>query len=99
MASILVTPEELQKKATLVDEEATNYYNDYQKLLGGVRDFTSTDFQGEDAKAFCAKVEGFEPEFSKMKDLMNKYAEFLRQAAQNYLDTQENTKNNISGLR
>lgn len=99
MDSILVTPEELQKKAVQVDEEAANYYNEYQKLLNEVRDFTSSDYQGEDAKAFCLKVEGFEPEFSKMKQLMNEYANFLKQAAQNYLNTQDSTKGAISSLR
>lgn len=99
MESILVTPEELQKKAVQVDEEAANYYNEYQKLLNEVRDFTSADWQGEDAKAFCMKVEGFEPEFGKMKELMNAYAKFLRDAAQNYLNTQENVKGVISSLR
>lgn len=99
MDSILVTPEELQKKAAQVDDKAADYYNEYQKLLKEVRDFTSTDWQGEDAKAFCTKVEGFEPEFGKMKELMNQYAEFLKKAAENYLNAQENAKGAISGLR
>ncbi len=99
MDSILVTPEDLQKKATDVDNKAADYYNEYQKLLNEVRDFTSSDYQGEDAKAFCLKVEGFEPEFGKMKELMNQYAQFLRDAAQNYLNAQENAKGAISGLR
>jgi len=99
MESILVTPEDLQKKAGEVDRQAENYYNEYKRLLNEVKDFTSTDYQGEDAKAFCLKVEGFEPEFGKMKELMNEYAAFLRQAAQNYLNTQENTKSSVSTLR
>lgn len=99
MESIQVTPEELQKKATLVDDEAKSYYDEYNKLLNEVREFTSTDYQGEDAKAFCLKVEGFEPEFGKMKELMNEYARFLREAAQNYMNTQENAKGAISSLR
>lgn len=99
MDSILVTPENLKKKAAEVDNKAADYFKEYQKLLADVQSFTSTDWTGEDATAFREKVEGFEPDFSKMKTLMEEYASFLRQAATNYENTQSNVKNSIASLR
>lgn len=99
MQSITVTPETLESQAGKVDQKASEYYNDYVRLLNEVRDMTSTDWKGEDAEAFKAKVEAFETDFSKMKSLMDDYASYLRQAAKNYRETQINVKSNISSLR
>lgn len=99
MESIKVTPENLRAQATKVDQEAQKYYTEYRGLLTDVGTLTSSDYKGEDANAFRQKVEGFEPDFNKMKELMNEYASFLRQAADNYQNTQENVKNTIKSLR
>lgn len=84
MESIKVTPENLRKIASLVDDKAGEYYTEYQNLIKDVEELTSIDYRGDDATAFLEKVEGFEPEFNKMKELMYEYAEFLRDAATRY---------------
>lgn len=99
MERIKVTPENLRAQATKVDQEAANYYNEYRGLLADVDTLTSSDYKGEDADAFRNKVDNFEPDFNKMKELMNEYANFLRQAADNYQNTQERVKNTINSLR
>lgn len=99
MDSIRVTPENLRSQAAKVDDEAQRYYNEYHGLLQDVGTLTSSDWTGEDANEFRKKVENFEPDFNKMKELMNEYADFLRQAASNYQNTQENVKNTIRSLR
>ncbi len=99
MNSITVTPENLIRQAGKVDEEAERYYNEYQSLLADVSALTSTDWKGEDATLFKQKVEDFEPDFNKMKELMQEYAAFLRQAAKNYQDTQSNVKASINSLQ
>ena len=99
MESIKVTPENLRSQATKVDTEAQNYYNEYRKLFSDVEQLTSNDWTGEDANEFRTKVEGFETDFNKMKELMNEYANFLRRAADNYQNTQENVKQAIRSLR
>lgn len=95
MESIQVTPEDLRKKAEQVDDKATEYLNEYKKLLSDVQTFTSTDYTGEDAAAFYNEVASFEEEFNRMKSLMNDYANYLRDAAQNYLSAQEQSRNAI----
>lgn len=99
MEYIRVTPQTLRAQAAKVDQEAQNYYSEYQGLLRGVDDLTSKDYKGADAEAFKNKVYNFEPDFNKMKELMNEYANFLRQAADNYDNTQENVINTINSLR
>lgn len=99
MESIKVTPENLITQAGKVDDEAGRYYNEYRSLLADVQELTTTDYKGDDANAFREKVEGFEQDFDKMKKLMNEYANFLREAAKNYQNTQQNAINTIKGLR
>lgn len=99
MESIKVTPENLIAKAGQVDTEAGEYYNEYRNLLADVQELTATDWTGEDATEFRQKVENFEPDFNKMKELMNEYADFLREAARNYQNTQENVRATIKSLR
>lgn len=99
MDSILVTPENLNTQAGKVDDKAADYYNDYTALLGKVEDLTTIDWTGEDATKFREKVQGFEPDFAKMKQLMAEYAQFLRDAATKYTTTQDNLKTTIEGLR
>lgn len=99
MESTRVTLGELRTQAAKVDEEAQGYYNEYQNLLREVETLTSSDWRGEAADAFREKVKNFEPDFNKMKELMNEYAAFLRNAADNYRNTQENVMGVIRGLR
>ena len=99
MESIKVTPENLTAKAREVDAKADNYYNSYKGFLQEMQTLTSTDWTGEDATAFFQRVAGFEDDLKKMKQLMNDYAAFMRQAAQNYEATQANIKGKIGGLQ
>lgn len=99
MESTRVTPETLRVQAAKVDEEADRYYNEYHNLLNDVEELTSTDWTGEDANEFREKVHNFEPDFNKMKELMNDYASYLRQAAHNYDGRVNDTITAIKGLR
>ncbi|MCM1026242.1 MAG: WXG100 family type VII secretion target [Roseburia sp.] len=99
MESIQVTPGNLKKAAGEVETLANNYRKQYGELFGLVETFTTTDFQGVDAKEFCSKVKDFEDDFMKMKNLMDDYAQFLRRAAEDYEKNQENTRNLIAGLQ
>lgn len=99
MESIQVTPSNLRRAAGEVDDLANTYKSQYEGLFKIVENFTSTDFQGEDAKKFCSKVREFEDDFTNMKTLMNEYATFLRKAADDYEKNQENMISQIAGLQ
>lgn len=99
MESIKVTTEDLRNAASNVDNLAMEYNKEYVALLQDVETLTSTDYTGDDATAFRNQVEGFREDFNKMKQLMNEYADYLRQAASTYEDTQSNVKNTIASLQ
>ena len=99
MESIKVTPENLRQIAMKVDDKAGEYYTEYQKLINYVEGLTKTEFRGKGATEFYKKVKDFEPEFSKMKELMHEYANHLRKAADNYDNGQANAVNKIRSLR
>lgn len=99
MESIQVTPANLRKAAGEVETLANNYKTQYGELFGLVETFTTTDYQGKDAKEFCAKVKEFEDDFIKMKSLMDEYAGFLRTAADEYERNQDNLSSQIRGLQ
>lgn len=99
MESIKVTTEDLRNAASTVDNLAIEYDKEYAALFQDVETLTSTDYTGEDASAFRSQVEGFRDDFNKMKQLMNEYADYLRQAASSYEDAQANVKNTIASLQ
>ena len=99
MDSIQVTPANLRRAAGEVEGLARNYKDQYDRLFTLVEEFTSTDYQGKDAKEFCAKVREFEDDFMKMKKLMDDYAQFLSKAADDYETNQDNLSSQIRGLQ
>ena len=99
MKSIQVTTEELYGAANTIDKKADFYKTTYEKLLGKVESFTTSDFKGDDADAFRNQVNGFNDDFVKMKDLMSEYAAALRDFAENYEKTQRNVINQAQGLQ
>ncbi len=88
MDYLRVTPEDLEKRAKEIDDKATEYADEYRKFFEDMERFTSTDWTGKGAEEFLKRIRGFEEDFSKMKQLMNDYAAFLRQSAKTY-DTKE----------
>lgn len=99
MESIQVTPANLRKAATDVENMANEYQRQYKELFGLVETFTTTDYQGKDAKEFCDKVKDFDDDFLKMKQLMDEYASFLRKAASDYEANQDNLSSQIKSLQ
>lgn len=99
MESIKVTTESLRNAASSVDNLAMEYDKEYNALLQDVETLTSTDYIGEDATAFRNQVEGFKEDFIKMKQLMNEYAEYLRQAASTYEDIVQNVKISVASMQ
>lgn len=99
MTSIQVTTDNLKTQANTVDRLATDYNNDYDALLAEVDNFTSSDWKGSDAQAFRDQVQGFKDDFVKMKELMNEYAQFMRNAADVYDSTKQDLITQIKSLQ
>jgi WXG100 family type VII secretion target len=99
MESIKVTTQQLRDTAKDVDTDADTYYTQYNKFISSVDKFTTTDYIGDDADEFQKVVRDFEPDFRKLKELLNDYATFLRNTAQSYEDAADNAKQQAGALR
>ena len=99
MESLRVTPEDLERRAMQIDEKAGEYAAEYQKFFNEMEDFTSRDWTGAGARAFMERLRGFEDDFNKMKQLMNEYANFLRNAANTYEKKEDEIIQRVSGLQ
>ena len=86
---IRVTPEELVRAAESIESLAGEYKNHYEDLYKNANTMAST-WSGKDNMAFIDQINGFQDDFTKMFELMNSYASFLRTSAKSYGDTQEN---------
>jgi len=97
MAKIKVTPEVLEQTAGKIEGIAADYEAQYNKLYGET-DALATAWQGKDNIAFKEQIDGFKDDFQQMKQLMDQYAQFLRQAAQQYRDTQDTIVTEVKKL-
>lgn len=89
MARIIqVTPEQLESTAGRIEGLAGDYKTQYDQLYSET-DAMASGWQGKDNIAFTEQIAGFKDDFNKMHTLMLNYAEFLRQAAKAYRDTQD----------
>ena len=86
--SILVTPEQLESAAAKIEGLAADYQSQYNALYAKTDAMVST-WQGDDNVAFVNQINGFKDDLTKMYNLMNQYASFLRASAKAYRTTQE----------
>jgi len=98
MEKIRVQTGDLKVKAGKVDDLASEYLGKYTELYQLVEGLTSSAWTGPDADKFRTQIREFEDDFRRMKELMNEYARYLRQAADNYDQTSENIQNEIASL-
>ena len=81
MGFLEIVPANVEKAAEEIRQLAANYKGGYEDVLEQVRTLTKVDFTGPAADEFRTEVNKFEEDFIKMKNLMDRYAAFLDQAA------------------
>lgn len=86
--TIVVTPEVLESTAASIESLANEYKAQYTELYSTTNSLAST-WSGEDNTAFVNQIDGFKDDLEKMYALMNRYAEYLRDTAKRYRETQE----------
>lgn len=85
--SIRVEPAKLEAAAAQIDNQAAEYKKLYEQLYTEV-DSMANAWQGSDNIAFTSQIEGFREDFLAMYTLMTQYAEFLKNSAATYRETQ-----------
>lgn len=89
MARIIeVTPEELERAASKIEGLANDYKTQYDAFYSETSAMAET-WRGKDNVAFINQIDGFKDDFKTMYQLMLNYAEFLRQSAKAYRETQD----------
>lgn len=88
MRQIIVEPERLEDTASKVE----NYQKDYDKVyktLYDKIDSASKSWDSKDNLMFTNKLKEFEDDFRQISILLRQYAEFLRNSARAYRETQD----------
>jgi WXG100 family type VII secretion target len=88
MRKITVEPELLEAAAARIEESNADYVRNYTDLFSTV-DTLSSAWQGKDNTAFTNRISKFEADFRQISMLCDQYAEFLKNSARAYRETQD----------
>ena len=98
MRSIMVEPERLEAVATKIEEANREYDRSYQAIYIQV-DKMSSSWKGKDNTAFTNQIKAFEDDLRQISIIMRQYADFLRNSARAYRQTQDEIYARASRLR
>ena len=98
MRQIIVEPTRLEDSASKVESYDSDYQRVYSLLYEEVDKMASV-WQGKDNTMFTNKIKEFEDDFRQISILLRQYAEFLRNSARAYRETQDELYNAASHLR
>ena len=96
MRSIMVEPERLEDIASKIEEANRDYDKTYQSLYAQLDKMIS--WNGKDNVAFTSYIKSFETDFIQMSIIMRQYADFLRNSARAYRETQEEIRSRASSV-
>ena len=98
MRKIMVEPERLEQVASNIEEANREYDRNYQAIYEQV-DKMSASWQGKDNTAFTNQIRTFEDDLRQISLIMRQYADFLRNSARAYRETQDEIYSQASRLR
>ena len=98
MRSIMVEPERLEQTAASIDDANDEYERTYQAIYTEV-DKMSASWQGKDNIAFTNQIKAFEDDLRQISIIMRQYADFLRNSARAYRETQDEIYARANRLR
>ncbi|MDR0852350.1 MAG: WXG100 family type VII secretion target [Clostridiales Family XIII bacterium] len=85
---IVVDTGDLRSTAQQLTQLATDYDGLYKEVLGKISDM-SAQWEEIDSSTYRQQVEGFRDDFEKMKQEIDRYAEFLIKSAASYEQAQD----------
>ena len=88
MRQIMVEPERLESTASYIESANQDYDRTFQAIYTQV-DKMSASWSGKDNTAFVNQIKAFEDDLRQISIIMRQYADFLRNSARAYRDTQE----------
>ncbi len=94
----MVEPERLEAVATKIEEANREYDRSYQAIYIQV-DKMSASWKGKDNTAFTNQIKAFEDDLRQISIIMRQYANFLRNSARAYRETQDEIYARAARLR
>ncbi len=92
MKKIIVEPDLLDLCASRMNQYNDLYVQDCNALFQSV-DTMASAWQGRDNVAFTSKIEAYQKDLRQLSVLCTQYAEFLKNTARSYRDTQDQLVN------
>jgi len=93
-----VTTERLESSANVVEEKTAKFKSEWEKLYSELQNLRTAQWQGIASDTFNSKLEGYRNDFEDMTNVLNSYAEFLKNAASHYRTTEESLKEAAGNL-
>lgn len=93
-----VTTERLTASATVIEEKTAKYNSEWAKLYTELQNLKSAQWQGIASDTFNTKLEAYRNDFEEMAKVVLNYATYLRNAAENYVKTEETLKDAAGNL-
>lgn len=97
MKKIYVDPVRLDVSAMKIESETQEYQRCYSLLFEEVEKMKNA-WQGKDNIAFTNQIRQFEGDFKQIQILCQQYAEFLRNSARAYRETQNELMNQVTRI-
>ena len=98
MRQIIVEPSRLEETAAKIEQANSDYDRIYQALYVEV-DKMSAAWQGKDNTAFTGQIKTYEDDFKQISIIMRQYADFLRNSARAYRETQDELYSQATRLK
>ena len=92
MATIKVDSTAIREKAATFDSIATNIENYTEEIEREIQGMKSV-WEGDAAESSVSKFENFKRAFAERKETIRNYAQFLRNAAEAYDNSERNIQN------
>ena len=75
-----VTPEDLKRSATTIEEKTKDFITAYQSIYTAVSGL-DVAYQGKSSKTFNQRIEGYKNDFEAAKTALENYVAFLKEYA------------------
>ena len=93
-----VTTERLIDSAAIIEEKTAKYNEAWAKLYAELETLKSAKWKGTANDTFNQRLESYRATFEDMSKVITGYVEFLRNAANNYVKTEDALTESASSL-
>ena len=94
-----VTTESVKRSSERIGELVSKYQTEYEKLYSEAQALRSAKWTVIASDTFNKKLEEYKTAFEELRDVMNNYQEFLKNAAEHYEQVENRLQEEAGNLR